>query len=107
MPLARFSLEESEQAQVQLMVDVDTPVIDGGMERVSRGGDGILVAAQTFQEAMATIKEVAATVRDTIAGLAPSEASVELGFKLSAESGVILAKAGGEAHVKLTLTWKK
>lgn len=28
-------------------------------------------------------------------------------MKITAESGVVLAKAGGEAHLQVTLTWKK
>src|SRR4051812_31294410 len=52
----------------------------------------------------AGIKSAAASVRKTVEELAPHEASVEMGFKLTAETGVILRKVGGEAHVKLTLT---
>jgi hypothetical protein len=36
----------------------------------------------------------------------PDEVSVEFGLKLDAAAGALLARAGTEAHVTVTLTWK-
>jgi Trypsin-co-occurring domain 1 len=60
-------------------------------------------------------------VRDTIEGIAadlakswekakPSEASVEFGLKLTAKSGKLtglIVEGGGEANLRVTLTWRR
>jgi hypothetical protein len=102
MPFAEFQLEDG----AKVVVEVDQP-LSGDIVRVSRGEDGLLKATQTLESALAGIKGVAGSVLKVVKELGPAEAEVELGFKLSAESGVILAKTGGEAHVQVKLTWKK
>lgn len=37
----------------------------------------------------------------------PVEVSVEFAVKLSAESGVIIARAGGEANFRISLRWNR
>ena len=101
MPLVEFVLENG----AKVVMDVDPPAADW-IVRVSRGGDGLLQAAQSFEGRWPASNRWRASVFSTVKDLAPEEAVVELGFKLSAESGVILAKAAGEAHVKVELVWK-
>jgi hypothetical protein len=94
----------SEGGDVVVEVDALDP---RRFERVARGDGGLVRVAETFEGSLAGIKRVAAAVAKTLDDVRPDEAEVELGFKISAESGVILAKAGGEAHIVVKLTWKR
>ncbi len=104
MPIAEFPLDGAGAATV--LVEVDEPS-DRGLERVARLEDGLLRAKQTLESALASLKPVAQAVANTLRDLSPDEAEVEMGFKLTAESGVILAKAAGETHLAVKLTWKR
>jgi hypothetical protein len=46
------------------------------------------------------------TITERLRRLSPDEVEVEFGFVLSAEHGVVIAKASGEIHFNVTLTWK-
>ena len=37
----------------------------------------------------------------------PNEIQFEFGIGFSATAGAVIAKAGAEANIKVTLTWKK
>jgi Trypsin-co-occurring domain 1 len=90
-----------------LLVEVDEPETMG-LKRISAGnvGDKITDAAETFEEAVAPVLDHAKQILEALQKLAPSEAEIEFGIKLSAEAGAILAKAGGEANFGVTLSWK-
>ena len=104
MPLAEFPLEGAPGAR--LIVEVDAPASPDGIVRVATGEGGLIKAAQSFDDSLGTLKVVATRVFDTLKELAPTEAEVEMGFKLTASAGVVLAKAGGEAHFRVKLVWK-
>jgi len=103
MPLAEFP--SRGDAGPQVFVEVDAPIGQGAV-RVSK--EGVLIrATQSFEDALATMRAIAGGVLKTVGELAPQQAEVEMGFKLSAESGVVIAKASGEAHVRLKFVWNK
>jgi Trypsin-co-occurring domain 1 len=89
-----------------VVVEVDE-VVSPGLQRVSGGKDGIVRLSKTFESALDGIKRVASAVVRTLDEIGPDEAAVEIGFKLSAESGVVLAKASAESQIVLKLTWKR
>ncbi|QXE33251.1 hypothetical protein KQY30_02025 [Streptomyces sp. GMY02] len=82
---------------------------DSGIDRVGRGAASDIVrgSAQTLQEALAHIRPAVEAVADSIQGLAsrPDTVSLEFGIKLSAEAGVVVAKAASEANFVVRLEW--
>ena len=103
---------------------VEFQVAAGGVLRVQAvngldgGGDQGLVPAapsfhktvetakQTLESALSTVTPALGTITRTLRKLSPDDVAVEFGFVLSAEHGVIIAKASGELHFKVSLTWK-
>ncbi len=66
-------------------------------------------SAEALDAAMGTIKKMARRV-SALHDEMPhefSEIEIEFGVKLDVEAGALLAKAGGEASLNVTLTWKQ
>lgn len=63
-------------------------------------------ATETLESALAKVTPALGTITERLRKLSPDEVEVEFGFVLSAEHGVIIAKASGEIHFNVTLTWK-
>ncbi|MEU6669109.1 CU044_2847 family protein [Streptomyces sp. NPDC046727] len=95
-----------------LRVEVDGPVPPHGdaYEPVRRRrGDATGAAADTLRQA---VDRVRPAVQDVLASLrampeAPDRVSLEFGVKLSADAGVVLARAATEAHFKVALEWER
>jgi hypothetical protein len=102
MPLAEFSLENVSGPAV--VVEVDEP--PEGFVRVARAANGLLIATKSFEDAIAALAPITRSVYETLSAVRPQELEIEMGFKLTAESGVVVAKAGGEAHIMVKLVWK-
>ncbi len=81
----------------------------GSQTMTAKGvGDVVAKAPKSFDEAMATLKAYAGSLEDLIMGLdlTPKEVSVEIGLKMSGSAGFIIAKAGAETEMKVSLTWE-
>ena len=100
--LLEFKTETGES----LLVEVDGP--SGGA--VTRGGR----TAEVVVEAGATLEQVLGRLGPAMRGIMtqireaaerPDEVEVEFGVKLSADSNVIIARAGGEANFRIALKW--
>ncbi len=81
----------------------------GSQTMTAKGiGDIVAKAPKSFDEAMATLKAYAGSLEDLIMGLdlTPKEVSVEIGLKMSGSAGFIIAKAGAETEMKVSLTWE-
>jgi len=78
-----------------------------GVERVGRVGDVVRDTAETLQQALARIRPAAAAVLDSVRGMAPApdKVKVEFGVTLTAEAGVVVARATSEANFKVTAEW--
>jgi hypothetical protein len=65
-------------------------------------------APVVFEKSLAPLKGVVGVVMRQLQEIkeSPDEVTLEMGIKLSAEAGVVLTQAGGEAHFKLTIKWK-
>lgn len=74
----------------------------------AEAGEIVAKATATFSEAMESFKAYAGGLADIVDNLdiAPEEVSFEIGLKMSGSTGFIIAKAGGEAEMKVALTWK-
>lgn len=88
---------------------VETITTNGGgeTERLGLGGGKPEEAAKTFKETIGSIKGVAEAAINTIKEIAdpPKEMTLELGLKLSGETGAIIAKASAEGNIKVVLKW--
>jgi len=97
-------------------VDQDTLILveiapRAGTRAVSRLSPADLAnrSAEALDAAMGTIKKMARRV-STLHKEMPHEFTqieIEFGVKLDVEAGALLAKAGGEASLNVTLTWER
>lgn len=102
---------------------VEFPVAAGGVLRVQAadsllGGDGeelvpatsidekIQRAKQTLESAISSVTPALGVITRQLRKLSPDEVTVEFGIVLGAEQGVVIAKASGEVHFTVELTWK-
>ncbi len=63
----------------------------------------------SFEPAKKAIQALVGELGEAIQAARPQEASVEVGFAFSAKTGkltALLVEGGGEASLKVTLTWK-
>jgi Trypsin-co-occurring domain 1 len=100
-------LEFKTEAGDSVLVEVDQT---GGP--VTRGGrvEGVVVEAGESLEQV--LGRLGPAVRGIVAQLRaaadwPDEVQVEFGVKLSADSNVIIARAGGEANFRIALRWAR
>lgn len=97
---------------------VEFPLDDGGVLVVqaaggdSAGGLGLASpderlkkAGETLESALQKVAPALKTVTTRLRELSPDDVKVEFGLTLSAESGAIVAKTGGEVHFTVTLSW--
>lgn len=96
-----------------LRVEVDGPPPSGGNDayepvRRRREGGGPGAAADTVRQAVDRVRPAAQDVLNSLRAMphAPDRVSLEFGVKLSAEAGVVLARAATEAHFKVLLEWE-
>ncbi|RMH74545.1 MAG: hypothetical protein D6681_23015 [Calditrichaeota bacterium] len=101
--LVEFPLESGGT----ILVEVDVPE-EPGMVPAGRG-EVMQRAQQTIETAMEKIRPVAQAIIDKLRALhdPPDQVQVELGLKMSAEAGAIIAASSVEANFKVTLTWKR
>ena len=74
----------------------------------ARGREIVADAPTSLQEAMSTLRAYAASIEDMILqlDLTPREVGVEVGLKVTGSAGFIIAKAGAESEMKVSLKWQ-
>ena len=99
-----------ENTDLVVLVDFDAD----GTEAVAKGvlsvpGDLMEKSQQAIDRAMGTIRGMAARVMDSLKEVSdpPNKVEVSFGIKLDAEAGAMVARAGTEASINVTLTWTK
>jgi len=99
-------------AYVELPVDEngdDLIRVEIAYEGLQRAGAGDVVARATerFDHAVAQVVQLGQdAVRKARAATTPPDAiDVELGLKLTAKTGFVIAESSGEANFKVTLHW--
>ncbi|MDX1908759.1 MAG: CU044_2847 family protein [Bacteroidia bacterium] len=110
--MATQYLEFEDENGETLLVEVESASAQSGRVPVRGGGDenpATIKTGKKLEAALAPLRTIASSVINKLKGLElqPDEVSLELGMKINAESTIVIAKAGGEAHLKVTLTWKK
>jgi hypothetical protein len=78
--------------------------------RGGRAADSVETAASTFEESMERIAPVSRAIVDRVRGTVdggPSEVVVEFGLSVRAETGLVVARASGEANFSVRVTWQR
>jgi hypothetical protein len=97
--MIRYPLESGGS----VLVEIDQQHDDS--ERVGLR-EGIKEAKETFEQLLESLKPIVAATVKRIPSFEPLDVSLELGCKISAEHGIVIAKATAEANIKLSLTWR-
>ena len=99
---------------VELPIDesgTDVIKVEISTEGLVRAGAGDVVARATerFDQAVAQIVRLGqdAVRRARAAATPPNSIDVELGLKLTARTGFVIAESSGEANFKVTLRWSE
>ena len=74
----------------------------------SRDNEVHIESDAQFNDAISSLRAYASTLLDVVHDikLTPSEVAVEVGLKLTGSAGFIIAKAEGEAEMKVSLKWE-
>jgi hypothetical protein len=81
-----------------------------GVQRVAlKPQDLAALSAKALKNATSTVRSMADWVNETIDDLAgnPNEVAVEFGITLDVEGQALVAKAGVEAAISVTIAWKR
>lgn len=105
---------QTEHGEIAVEVDEGVALAAGGTGPVRKGGGGssgveiLARSPRSFDEAMVTLKAYAASLDDLIRGLhlTPKEVAVQIGLRMSGSAGFIIAKAGAETDMKISLKWE-
>lgn len=86
----------------------NTWVAKSAKSLTSKGREVHIETDSRFNEAISSLHAYASTLLDVVGeiDLTPSEVSVEVGLKLTGSAGFIIAKAEGEAEMKVSLKWE-
>jgi hypothetical protein len=102
--VARYRLEDGGS----VLVEVE-PLDRGPVRRGARIEERVQEAGDTLEHVLGQVAPIAtgliARIRERDDW--PNEVEVEFGVKLTAEAGVIIARAAGEANFRLLMRWAK
>ncbi|MFJ2825942.1 CU044_2847 family protein [Streptomyces toxytricini] len=96
-----------EEGGEQVVVEVEPA--SSGIVRAARPGEIAGTAARTLTESFEQVRAAAAILLDRMTALPrpPSSVEVELGVKLNAEAGAVIAKTAAEGNFVVRLTWER
>ncbi|MFJ5924599.1 CU044_2847 family protein [Kitasatospora sp. NPDC092948] len=89
-----------------VVMEVDEPAPGG---RSGRAGEIAATATRTLAESFDQVRGAAAVLLERLSTLptAPSTVQVELGVKINAEAGAVIAKTAAEGNFTIRLTWER
>lgn len=100
--LLKFGTGHDDVVLVEVEENYLAPVTRGG-----RAGAAVVEAGESLDHVVGrlgpVIKGLVSEVRSSADW--PDEVEVEFSVKISADSNVVIAKAGGEANFRINLTW--
>ncbi|MEV0537593.1 CU044_2847 family protein [Kitasatospora sp. NPDC050463] len=81
---------------------------DSGFDRVGRASSLARATSETLQDAMRHLRPALDVIADGLRGMVhtPDTVRVDFGIKLSAEAGVVVAKAASEANFTVSVEWR-
>ena len=88
-----------------VIVEMDDEQAVGFTPAAVQPGEIAATAAASFESAVDRLLPAMQVISDRMRQLTPAELTVAVGVKLTAEAGVIIAKASGEANFTVTLKW--
>ncbi|WLW53063.1 CU044_2847 family protein [Streptomyces sp. YU58] len=79
-----------------------------GVVEVSRLGNTVADATASFEEGIDRVRNAAASALRRLRDMPsrPDEVCLEFGMRFNAELGAVIAKSVGEAHLRITMTWR-
>ncbi|MFG2297840.1 CU044_2847 family protein [Streptomyces sp. NPDC048603] len=91
----------------QVLMEVERS--GSGISRAARPGEVAGTAARTLSESFDQVRAAAAVLLDRMTTLPspPSSVEVELGVKINAEAGAVIAKTAAEGNFVVRLTWER
>jgi hypothetical protein len=92
-----------------IVVEVDEPSDDAGVERAARRGEVTARAAQSVTEVIDGVLPGTEAVLNKLRHLtsAPDSVSVTFGVKLSGTVGAFIASAQGEGNFQVQISWTR
>ena len=101
--LVRFPLVEGGS----ILVEVDERP---GISQASRSSTRVLQEARaTFEQAVASVRDAAASALAQFTSMtrAPDEVELKFGLKLDAEVGAVIARTGVQGQFEVKLKWRR
>ncbi|MCT9929862.1 hypothetical protein N5079_06475 [Planotetraspora sp. A-T 1434] len=102
--LVRF--ETTRGGHVVVEVNDDEVGVEVGVQRVSRS-DGLVEVRKRFEDVLGGVRDAAAGALEVFRDgrLRPDQIEIEMGVRLNAEVGAVIAKTASEGHLAVKLTW--
>jgi hypothetical protein len=99
--LLKFTSEQGEAVLVE---------VNDRADAVTRGGRSAAAVVEAGKSLEQTLGQLGPAVKGIVSELReatdwPDEVEVEFSVKISADSNVIIARAGGEANFRIALRW--
>lgn len=88
-----------------VVVELGSEQLAGFSPAAVSPGEVAARATASLKDALDRLMPTIQTIGDRLRALEPDECSVTLGVKLTAEAGIIVSKAAGEANFTITLKW--
>ncbi|MEE4593606.1 CU044_2847 family protein [Streptomyces sp. DSM 41524] len=107
--LIRVPLNSSEDSDGAEAVVMEVEHTGSGIVRAARPGEVAGTAARTLSESFDQVRAAAAALLDRLTTLPspPSTVEVELGVKINAEAGAVIAKTAAEGNFTVRLVWQR
>jgi hypothetical protein len=91
----------------QLVLQASADDLPGGLELAAGPGEIAARASESLEHAFDQFKPAMTAIVRKLRAMTPDEVAVEFGVVLSAETGVVIAKGGAEAHFTVTMSWTR
>jgi NTP-dependent ternary system trypsin peptidase co-occuring protein len=88
-----------------VIVEMDDDQLAGFAPAAVGPGEVAAKATESFEAAIDRLLPAVEAIGERVKRLRPDELSVTMGVKLTAEAGVIVARATAEANFAVTLKW--
>jgi hypothetical protein len=99
--LLAFGSEDDGGVVYVETADVERPVMRGG------AASNVIAASQSLEQVVGRVGPIVQSMVAEIRSSAewPDEVEIEFAVKISADSNIVIAKAGGEANFRIALRW--
>lgn len=97
-----------EKSNDTILIEVHQ-ISNSGRTRISGGSEIVQKTIEQVDAAVDAASKVASRAVKKFGTMddKPDELQIKLGIKLTAEAGVVFAKAASEGNFEITLTWKR